>query len=166
MPLPALAHAGLASSEPADGDVMSSAPTEVVFTFTEPVAGPAFVTVLGPDGSNVAEGDAVIDGATVTQSTKLLPQQGAYTASYRVISADGHPVVGTIHFTVDPLHANAAPAEAACADDCRGATTTPLWQRESTWIVAALAALAAGIALVFGLGLRSRPSGPDPGGDT
>ena len=166
-PLPAQAHAALVSSSPSDGDVVTSVPTEVSFTFDESVVSPAFVSVIGPDGSNIADGNAVVDGATVRQAVRLFPQQGRYSASYRVVSDDGHPVTGTIRFTVDPVHgtdAPTSPAVAACAADGCGDSGTPLWQRESTWIVVALAGLAAAIVLIFALGLRSGSSSSDAGG--
>jgi methionine-rich copper-binding protein CopC len=163
LPLPAQAHAALVSSSPSDGAVVASAPTEVTFTFDETVMAPAYVVVKAPDGSNVVQGSATISGATVTQAVRLVPQQGAYSASYRVVSDDGHPVQGTIDFTVDPAHAATARASTSplCSGDC---TSTPVWQRESTWVVIALAALAMAISLVFALGLRSG-SDATPGGD-
>ena len=167
-PLPAQAHAALISSSPADGDVVASVPTEVVFTFDDALGSPAFVSVVGPDGSNIADGDAVIDGATVTQAVRLFPQQGKYTASYRVVSDDGHPVTGTIRFTVDPAHATSSPsstpAGATCSGDGCPQAGSSVWDRESTWVVVALVALAIGIAVVFAVGLRSG-STSDQGGD-
>jgi copper resistance protein C len=162
LPLPAQAHAALVSSSPTDGAVVASAPTEVMFTFDETVKAPAFAVVKAPDGSNIAQGSATIDGSTVTQAVRLVPQQGAYSASYSVMSDDGHRVVGTINFTVDPSHATAASTASACSGNaCAG---TPFLQRESTWVVIALAALAIAIALVFAFGLRSR-SDTTPGGN-
>jgi methionine-rich copper-binding protein CopC len=166
---PALAHTALVSSDPTDGEVVASAPTEVALTFDEAIGTPAFVSVVGPDGSDIADGDPVIDDGTVTQAVKILPQQGAYTAAYRVLSADGHPVTGEIHFAVDPAAAatseTAQTPATACVEGCDAASSTSLWQRESTWIVVALVALAVGIAMVFALGLRSRPSNPGSGAD-
>jgi methionine-rich copper-binding protein CopC len=162
LPLPAQAHAALVSSDPTDGAVVASAPTEVTFTFDETVKAPAYAVVKAPDGSNVAQGSATIDGATVTQTVRLVPQQGAYSASYSVMSDDGHRVVGTINFTVDPAHATTASSTSGCSGDA--CASTPFLQRETTWVVIALAALAIALALVFAFGLRSR-SDTTPGGD-
>jgi copper resistance protein C len=163
LPLPARAHAALVSSNPTDGAVVATAPVEVTLTFDETVMAPAYVVVKAPDGSDVADGSATIDGATVTQAVRLVPQQGAYSASYRVVSDDGHPVQGTIKFSVDPAHATSATA--AASTDCSGGDCagTPFFQRESTWVVIGLAALAIAIAVVFALGLRSS-SDATPGG--
>jgi copper resistance protein C len=168
-PLPAYAHATLISSRPSDGAVLARVPTEVVFTFDEAVASPAFVSVIGPDGANIADGDAVIDEANVTQAVRLVPTQGPYSASFRVVSDDGHPVTGTVHFTVDRTHGTSAPSTSsasACTDGClRTSAGTPFWHRESTWVVIALGALAVAIALVFAFGLPTGPASSDPGGD-
>ena len=51
------------------------------------------------------QGEPVSSGATVTQAVGEL-EAGSYRISYRVGSADGHPVTGTLTFTV------AAPAAA------------------------------------------------------
>jgi copper resistance protein C len=165
LPLPAQAHAALVSSSPTDGAVVASAPTEVTFTFDEAVMAPAYVVVKAPDGANVAQGSATVDGATVTQAVALVPEQGAYSVSYRVVSDDGHPVTGTIQFNVDPAHADtsSAPQTASASDACSGSgcSGTSFWHRESTWVVVALAALAIAIAIAFALGLRSSsPSRP------
>jgi copper transport protein len=97
---PALAHATLAASSPADGTVLASAPADVTLTFDEavrPVA--ADVQVIDPAGRNV--GAAVAgNGAKVTVRLRPATLQGTYTVSWRVISADSHPVAGAITFSV------------------------------------------------------------------
>jgi methionine-rich copper-binding protein CopC len=166
--LPAQAHASLISSSPADGDVVASVPIEVTFTFDDSLGSPAYVTVAGPDGSNIADGAAVVDGATVTQAVRLFPQSGKYTASYRVVSDDGHPVTGTIHFTVDPVHGTTAPSSATSGGSTCGpegcGDETAFWQRESTWIVVAVAGFALALLLVFVVGMRSGSTSPEAGG--
>jgi methionine-rich copper-binding protein CopC len=168
-PLSAQAHAALISSSPSDGDVVASVPTEVSFTFDEAVGSPAFVSVIGPDGADIADGDAVVDGATVTQAVRLLPEQGRYTASYRVVSDDGHAVTGTIRFTVDAVNGTTAPGGPALSDCANGCPLTSagasFWHRESTWVVIGLAALALAIAMVFAFGLRSGAGSSDAGAD-
>jgi methionine-rich copper-binding protein CopC len=163
--LPAQGHTSLVSSSPSDGDVLAAAPAEVTFTFDEAVLSPAFVSVIAPDGADVAQGDAIIDGPTVTQAVRLVPEQGVYAASYRVVSDDGHPVTGTIRFTVDAAHGTTPPPAQHCADSCASTGAgTPFWHRESTWVVIALGALAVSVALVFAFGLRSGAES-DAGGD-
>lgn len=97
---PALAHATLTSSSPADGAILASAPSSVTLTFDEavrPVA--ADIRVIDPKGRNVG-GAATDVGARVTIGLRPALLQGTYTLSWRVISADSHPVGGAITFSV------------------------------------------------------------------
>jgi len=97
---PASAHAELVSSNPTDGATLPSLPAEVVLTFDENVGTPAYVSVTDADGTSVASGEAAIDGATVTQRLSTTAAAGTYSLAYRVVSDDGHPVTGTLGFTV------------------------------------------------------------------
>jgi copper transport protein len=98
---PASAHAVLASSNPINNSVLQSAPAEVVLTFTESVRRvPDRVRVIGPDGKRVDQGDASFDGAVVTIPVEQTGAQGTYLVSYRVISADSHPVSGGFTYSV------------------------------------------------------------------
>ncbi|EFQ83975.1 copper resistance protein CopC [Aeromicrobium marinum DSM 15272] len=110
--LPAEAHAGLVSSDPADGSSLTEAPDEVTVSFNENVARPAFLALTAPDGTAVDLGEPRIVDATVTADVPDLPLRGSYALSYRVVSADGHPVEGTVTFE---LLTGAEPAAGAAA---------------------------------------------------
>ncbi len=97
---PASAHATLVSTDPAEGEVLATAPGEVTFTFDEPVQ-------LVPDGLLAfdAAGDRVdVDAsASDTEVTGDLPDdldEGTYVVTWRVVSADGHPIAGSLTFHV------------------------------------------------------------------
>ncbi|WP_163567288.1 copper resistance CopC family protein [Fodinicola feengrottensis] len=97
---PAAAHDVLISSSPANGASVA-APTRVTFTFNDVVLNNfAAVVVTGPDGKQYQDGAPRIIDTSVSVNVKALPVTGAYTASYRIVSADGHPVSGDIKFTV------------------------------------------------------------------
>lgn len=96
---PASAHAGLVQADPADGSTHDTAPSKVTFTFNE-VVGNAVVAVTAPDGSSVkVSGTRAVDNV-VTAQVADVDQRGTYSASYRVVSADGHPVEGTVTYEV------------------------------------------------------------------
>lgn len=80
------------------------APAQVRITFDESVGlGLGYLRVVNSDGADVGSGPAVHpDGAGEVISTPLKPDLpgGTYIASWRVISADSHPVQGTIRFVV------------------------------------------------------------------
>lgn len=105
---PASAHAELTSTTPARGATVTGLPGQVSLTFSEPVARPVAVVVTGPDGGTVSRGGPRIDGGTVTQPVAGSAAAGRYTVSYRAVSDDGHPVSGTVAFTVGDAAAEAS----------------------------------------------------------
>lgn len=116
-------HAALASSTPADGATVTSA-DEVVLTFNEDV-NPDFVAVrvTGPDGSEV-EGDPTVEGRSVRQPLAAALPAGRHQVAYRVVSADGHPVAGTLTFTTAATPASGSPAATETASATAAATPT------------------------------------------
>ena len=100
---PAQAHAALESTTPAEGDVLDVAPTEVTLTFNESVdLVPESIQVFAPDGTRVEDGRAVHPGGT-TRAVRIgvkSSQRGTYLVSWRVVSADSHPLAGAFTFSV------------------------------------------------------------------
>ncbi|MEH1053790.1 copper resistance protein CopC [Micromonospora sp. CPCC 206171] len=98
---PASAHAVLASSSPVASAVVPSAPAEVVLTFSESVRKvTGKIRVIGPDGSRADRGEPTFEGALVTVPVDPSGPRGTYLVSYRVISADSHPVSGAFTYSV------------------------------------------------------------------
>ena len=48
---------------------------------------------------NVTDGDLELAGNTVYQPLKTVIDAGDYTITYKVVSADGHPISGSVKFT-------------------------------------------------------------------
>jgi copper resistance protein C len=97
---PASAHTELVDTAPGDGTILSRPPTAVGLTFDEPVqAQGATIVVAAADGTKVTSGTAVVAASTVKTAIESLPAAGKYTVAYRVVSDDGHPVVGEFAFT-------------------------------------------------------------------
>jgi copper transport protein len=95
----AFAHASLISTEPSDGSMMSSAPKTVRLRFNEPVA-PASIRLI--DGEGRTREDVSVNAHDDTIEIVLpddLPR-GTQVVSYRVVSADGHPVGGSLLFSL------------------------------------------------------------------
>ncbi|HLU96955.1 MAG TPA: copper resistance CopC family protein [Thermobifida alba] len=98
----AQAHNTLVSSSPEDGATLDAPPEEVVLTFNANVMeGGNGIVVTGPDGTDHADGEVVIDGVTASVGLTPLTQPGEYTVEYRIISADGHPLSDSLSFTLD-----------------------------------------------------------------
>ncbi|MEU0991067.1 copper resistance protein CopC [Streptomyces sp. NPDC005953] len=102
---PASAHAALTGSNPQDGAVVATAPSEVKLTFSEQIAmGKDSIRVLEPSGKR-ADRATVRDlstGGTIAYGVELLPDlpQGTYTVAWRAVSADSHPISGAFTFSI------------------------------------------------------------------
>jgi len=110
---PASAHAALVASDPQNGSVVPDAPNRITLTFTESVqlvAGK--IQVLGPDNKRADQGEPQAAGDTVTIALRSGGGRGTYLVSYRVISADSHPVAGTLSFSVGAASTTPTGAEA------------------------------------------------------
>ena len=103
------AHASLVSVEPGDGSVLAQAPASVQLHFNEPVT-PAVIKLI--DAAGKARDDArvrVTDKTIVVTLPQNLPR-GTQLISYRVISEDGHPVAGSMVFSIGAVTGSAAVA--------------------------------------------------------
>jgi len=118
-PATASAHAVLLETTPGNWQVVESAPHEISLRFNEPVdLGLAEIRVLGPHGDAV-EGlsspkhpDERREVVSVAVPGTLAT--GTHTVTYRVVSADSHPVQGAFSFSVgEPTSTTAASAPAA-----------------------------------------------------
>jgi copper transport protein len=101
----ASAHATIVATDPIDGSRLASVPTTVTITFDEPVGlgGVGYLRVVDQAGRRVDTGAATHPGGVgskVSATLKAGLGDGTYTASYRVISADSHPVAGAVRFVV------------------------------------------------------------------
>ena len=98
----ASAHATLESSTPADGQSVPTSPSELRITFSEAVTTiSGGVSVLNADGKTVDVGNSeIVGGRTLVAPITETLSDGTYVATYRVLSADGHPVSGSLLFGV------------------------------------------------------------------
>ncbi|WP_354700165.1 Copper transport protein YcnJ [Paraconexibacter sp. AEG42_29] len=100
----ASAHARLVDSVPARDAVAKTQPKTVQFRFDESVEGKfGAVKVFDVAARRVDDGDTKHPGGQgKVLQTGLKPNlpDGTYTATYRVVSADGHPVEGGLVFSI------------------------------------------------------------------
>ena len=117
---PAQAHDYLVSSTPESGATVSDSPPQVSLEFNTSIGQQfAQVAVVGPDGTTYQDGTPLVDGPSVTQAVTALPAGIEVTVSYRVVSSDGHPIGGTVPFTIA-----AGTADGASADEPEAEPTT------------------------------------------
>lgn len=155
----ASAHSDTFSSIPAAGSTSANV-TQIQFTFAEPVQksmGPEMVLQSG-EHITIPTGAPTFDvtGATMTVpiTAGALPN-GNYTATYRVVSIDGHVASGVLSFTVAgsstaamARDASAAPVTTAVPNEL--AASSDGWASAFTPLVVSLVAL---LPLIVGLAI-------------
>lgn len=93
------AHAALVAVDPSSGSILKIAPKAVELRFNEAVT-PGAIRLI--DGAGRARDDVRISASGETISVVMPPDlpQGTAVVSYRVISQDGHPVAGSVIFSI------------------------------------------------------------------
>lgn len=98
--VPALAHARLTSSDPVDGAQLAAAPTSARLSFSETVL-VTDVSLAGAAGREVEmRREGPMRPAAQAEVTFDSLPPGDYRLQWRAQSVDGHPMSGSIDFTV------------------------------------------------------------------
>ena len=144
---PASAHDVLISTSPKAGSSVTSGPAKVTLTFDAPVQhGDDTIVVIGPNATHWEKTSvATVLGDSVSTTVGTLGPAGVYTASYHVISADGHAVTGDMTFNLTKAGTGQPLAAATAASSGTGGGGVPVW----VWIVIAIVVL--GGVLYFAL---------------
>jgi methionine-rich copper-binding protein CopC len=134
---PASAHNVLINTSPKAGASLTTGPTQIRFDFDAPVEnGENNITVLGPNGTHWERSEtATVVGNSVSTPVAPLGPAGVYTVSYRIISADGHPVTGDMTFTLTKAGTGQPVTPTVAAGGSGGGM--PIW----VWILVALVVL-------------------------
>jgi copper transport protein len=158
---PASGHAILQQTSPARGITVERQPELVSLRFSEPVEGSfGAVRIFDSRGERVDAGDLLRPKGDESVGVKLksdLPD-GSYTATYRVISADAHPVSGGFVFSIGAASTPGKTVSELTAESDVGAVTQTAFGI-SRGVTYASIALAIGcllfLLLVWLPGLRS-----------
>jgi copper transport protein len=134
----AAAHAELASATPSEGSMLTTPPSEVELVFTENVGKPAALAVLDSSGNELEGGELQVVDDTMSRTYDPASfGSDVYTISYQVVSADGHPISGSLTFMVHG----------------EGESVTPIPQASSNSTTDATPAVVIALAAVLALGL-------------
>ena len=104
------AHATLVSAEPADGSVLAQPPKMVQLQFNESVT-PAVIGLIDAGGKTREVATRAVGQSVLMVLPDDLPQ-GTQVVSYRVVSQDGHPVAGSLVFSIGVVTVGAPPVDA------------------------------------------------------
>jgi methionine-rich copper-binding protein CopC len=99
---PAFAHAQLTAASPKANAVLTKAPTQIKLTFDDDLISLESsnrIEVTNSKGLRVDADNSSVLGNQLTVSLKKLAA-GKYKVSYRVLSADGHPLAATYYFSI------------------------------------------------------------------
>jgi copper transport protein len=136
---PASAHAQLISTTPQEGEVLDVPPEEILLTFNEPVLSvPDGVTVFDAAGDGVASSAATRDSDLVVTLDDEV-EDGTLVVAWRVVSADGHPIAGSLTFSIG------APSETVVA--------SPTAVEPGVPVVLSITRAAAYVGLLLAVGL-------------
>jgi copper transport protein len=120
---PGSAHAELESTSPENGQRLEAAPKQITMTFSESVnLVDGGIHLLKGGGTTITTPDPTVEGHTVTWRMPRHLANGAYVVTWRVISADGHPIDGAFAFGIG---ATPPVVPDAVAGDQASATTAP-----------------------------------------
>lgn len=162
-PAPAWAHAELVSSSPGQGDVLDAAPQVVDLVFSEPIlASTVAVAVVAQGASPIPVTDVTVEATVVTVAWPADAATGPVAVNYRVVSEDGHPITGSVGFTIGADASAQAPtpaptpARTPAPSDTAAPTPEPAGSAGISPIAAISLGLAIGIAVGFVLLLRRR----------
>lgn len=161
-PSAAFAHDELIGSTPASDEILETGPTEIDLRFSaDPLegAGATEVIVVSPSGSEVQQGDPVLDRNGVVQGLSGADERGTYTVLWRIVSSDGHPISGELLFSVGetsepaalPTAGDAASGETEGSNSAAGGADLT-----AVWIIIGIVLVGLGGALVAVLMVRAR----------
>jgi methionine-rich copper-binding protein CopC len=141
------AHSQLVKSSPANGIVLATAPSQVVFTFDENLLPDLdTISINNEQGVNVTSKQVEPVANTLTMPWPVGTPAGTYQVAYRIVSGDGHPVTGAITFTIGSAgDASAQPTPLNTEEsNSQAETDTP---------IAMIVSIAALVAAVLSIGL-------------
>lgn len=112
-PAGASAHSALVSAVP--GESSDKAVSEIALTFNEAIDKGSKATVTNEAGEEQPLQGIAVKGQKLTATLETPLQSGTYEVSWRVISADGHPLKGSYSLKVDAPEPMPKPEPSASA---------------------------------------------------
>lgn len=124
----AFAHDDVLGTSPGNGEELTAVPPEVRIRFSDesrPRSGKA--TVTGPGGASVAAGPARVHGSQLVIPVRATTAPGRYSVEFSSVATDGHPVTGSLSFTLVMPRSSTSPTTTAPRPTAGGADDGASW---------------------------------------
>ena len=106
----ALAHTGLESSTPQNGDIVNEELKQITLTFEGKVEQGSTFELQNSTGQSIPLENISLSENQIVGNFANPLENGEYLVNWKVIGADGHPIEGEFSFSVD-VPVTEAPAE-------------------------------------------------------
>jgi methionine-rich copper-binding protein CopC len=156
---PAQAHATVVATVPAEQAALDTPPDLVSVEFSEPVLDVGTEIKVLVAGQTLLDDRAAVDGTRISHPLGGELPAGSYQVLWRATSVDGHVVSGAYLFSVaagasrPPAPTLGLDSQVSTATPATGSGSTGSGGGRAQWVLAALAAAGAGLAV---LGSRRR----------
>jgi copper resistance protein C len=97
----ALAHTGLESSSPQNGDVINEELLQITLTFEGKVEQGSTFELQNSTGESIPVENFSLTGNQIVGNFSNPLENGEYLVIWNIIGADGHPIEGEFSFSVD-----------------------------------------------------------------
>ena len=98
--VPAQAHDQLIGSNPKQGAKLDKQPEWIELNYSGEIQDIGTEIRVERDGEDYSAGEITVEGRTVKSALPDDLKPGDYTIAWRVVSQDGHPISGTVEFTI------------------------------------------------------------------
>lgn len=97
----ALAHTGLESSSPQNGETISEEIQQIILTFETKIEQTSTIQLKSADDTEIPVKNITITDKQMVGNLEAPLDQGDYHVLWNIIGADGHPIEGTFTFSVN-----------------------------------------------------------------
>lgn len=95
-----LAHTGLSSSNPSEGQIVTENLEQIVLTFATPIEVLSTMDLV-KDGNVIPLEDIKVENKQLSGTIAKPLENGSYIIQWKIVGEDGHPIKGEINFIVE-----------------------------------------------------------------
>lgn len=96
----AMAHTGLETSIPKEGEIVTQPLQEVVLTFETEIESLSTMELFRSNHTGIPLNNLSVEGNTMKADLDQELENGSYSIDWKIVGIDGHPIEGKINFQV------------------------------------------------------------------